>query len=55
MKTKKIIECLKDIEQISKFQQERIKDKKSINKEIILKHALNILESHIISILGELE
>ena len=43
MKKKDILFSLKQIEQISKFQQERITNKKSFNKEIILREALSFI------------
>ena len=51
MKKYKIIKELKQIENIAKFQQERLRDKKAVHKAIILRQALNFIEIYILNIL----
>ena len=43
MKTQKIISLLKDIQQVSKFQQKRIKNKKAFNRKSILMHSTEVI------------
>jgi hypothetical protein len=50
MNRKEIINKLEDTAQILNFQVYRLKDKKSINKNLVLRQALDFVESDLIKI-----
>jgi hypothetical protein len=50
MKRKEVINKLEDIKQILDFQIYRLKDKKSINKNLTLKSALDFVERDLIKL-----
>lgn len=51
MKTKRINLLLEDIHTIANFQQNRLKDKKAVNKELVLRQALNFITADCIKII----
>ena len=50
MKTKFILNRLKEIEVIANFQQKRIKNKKAVNRGLVLKQSLDILLGYVVEI-----